>query len=193
MDRLALDDPRWNELATRDSVARNPSHREPRTPIVVTELAHLLARPTGIERFRELWPSLCSEGTAWSAAYAAVPHIVELARQLPPEQRVEHLFFVGLVVLCSCPDQGEAFEIKPYLEDSYRRALTEALALLAATLPYRHDASDTRYLLAAAAALKGHRKLSDVLAHLDCVCESCPKCGATVYPDELRQALDIHQ
>jgi hypothetical protein len=80
-----------------------------------------------------------------------------------------------------------------YLEDSYRRALIEALGLLAATLPCRHDASDTRYLLAAAAALKGHRKLGDVLAHLDCVCESCPRCGATVYPDELQQALDIHQ
>jgi len=43
----------------------------------------------------------------------------------------------------------------------------QALALLAETLTVPHDEATTRYLLAAAAALKGHPSLGDVLNDLD--------------------------
>jgi hypothetical protein len=64
----------------------------------------------------------------------------------------------------------------------------EALPLLAETLVWPHGPTETRYLLAAAAALMGHKKLADVLNHLDCICQECPKCGECVYPDELQAA-----
>ena len=50
---------------------------------------------------------------------------------------------------------------------AYRHALPQALALLAETLTVPHDEATTRYLLAAAAALKGHPSLGDVLNDLD--------------------------
>jgi hypothetical protein len=150
-------------------------------------LGKLLESPSDIRRFRALWPYLCSEGTAWAAAYAAVPYAVELARRLPPELRFEYLFFVGLVVTCSCPEQGESFELKPYLEDTCDRALDEALPLLAETLLCAHSGMETRYLLASAAALKGHPELADVLGSIECISAQCPRCGTIVFPDRLER------
>lgn len=186
---LPLDDPGWNELNHRGWSIGARYHLDPESPFVPDELAKLQENPSDIERFSQLWPYLCSEGTAWPAAYAAVPYIVELAKRLPPELRIEHLYFVGLVVMCTGPEQGESFEIKPYLMESYQRSLVEALPLLAETLVCKHDVSDTRDLLAAAAALKGHPKLGDVLLKLECISGQCPRCGEIVFPEDLQEAV----
>lgn len=189
MDKLPLNDPRWRDLNHRNWSHGKRSDSD--APFVPDELAELAKKPGDLGRFSDLWPWLCSEGTAWAAAYAAVPYAVEFAKRVQPKRRFEYLCFVGLVVICSCPDRGESFEIKPYLAKGYRRALAEALPLLAETLLARHDATETRYLLAAAAALKGHCKLAQVLDHLECTCGECPKCGESVYPDELQDALGL--
>jgi hypothetical protein len=188
MSLLPLDDPRWKELNHRGWTKGARYHLDPDAPFAPEELARLVENPGDIERFRAFWPYLCSEGTAWAASYAAVPYAVELARRLAPEQRSEYLCFVGYVVTCSCPDQGESFQITPYVVEEYHRALVQALPLLAETLVARHDVTETRYLLAAAAALKGHCKLAKVLESLDCICGECPNCGQCVYPPELEEA-----
>jgi hypothetical protein len=176
---LSLNDPRWSDLCTRNGGAA----------WVPKQLAALMERPDDLPTFQDLWPELCSEGTAWSSAYAAVPYLVELAKRVPPNKRLEYLYVVGLVVMCSCPECGESFAIHPYLEGSYQRALVETLPLLGEMLSERHDVTDTRYLLAAIAALKGHQKLGEVLNHLDCICCECPKCGEKfIYPEELQEA-----
>jgi hypothetical protein len=195
---LPLDDPRWRELDHRNWSHGKPSARVPDAPFVPDELAKLLNNPADLERFNDLWPWLCSEGTSWPAAYAAVPYAVDLARRLPPDKRFEYLYFVGLVAICSGPEQAESHSagsliatgwIKPYLIAGYRQALAAALPLLGETLAVHHGTDETRYLLAAAAALKGHCKLGEVLNHMDCICGECPKCGEQVYPDELQAAL----
>jgi hypothetical protein len=178
MKMLPLDDPRWPDLRSRNGDATWVAER----------LKALQQRPDDLAAFQDLWPWLCSEGTAWSGAYAAVPHVVTLAKRLPPIRRFEYLYFVGLVVMCSCTDSSESQEIKPYLRESYGRAVADALPLLAETLVCPHDATETRYVLAAAAALMGHTKLADVLNDLDCICQECPNCGECVYPDELQAA-----
>src|ERR1035441_10002389 len=97
---LPLDDPRWPDLDHRGWSARTLfSDRD--APFVPAELRHLLGNPTDRQRFTALWPYLCSEGTAWPVAYAAVPYLVEIARQLSPAERFEHVYVVGLVVMCS--------------------------------------------------------------------------------------------
>ncbi len=189
MDLFPLDDPRWKDLNHRNWSHGKRSHWSPDAPFVPDELARLVENPADLDRFRRLWPWLCSEGTTWAAAYAAVPYMVSLAKQLPPKRRFEYLCVVGLVVTHSCPEQGEPFEIKDYLVEGYRRALTEALPLIAETLISRHDVTETRYLLAAAAALKGHCKLAKVLQEMDCVCVECPKCGERICPEELQEAI----
>jgi hypothetical protein len=169
MHPLSLDDPRWRELQHRGGTI-------PETPDVPKELAWLLEHPEDQQRFNELWPDLCSEGTTWSAGYAAVPHVVEIARRLPPPLRTEHLLFVGFAAICERPDYGEGFQINEYLEPAYREALTQALPLLTDTLGCPHDEITTRYLLAALSALKGFRRLGAIIENLDASL-TCPKCN----------------
>jgi hypothetical protein len=203
---LSLDDPRWKELDHRGWSSGVRSSLDPDAPFVPDELAKLLDAPSDLERFGSLWPYLCSEGTAWDAAYAAVPYAVELARRLPPAQRFEYLYFAGLVVIRSGGvrfeylyfaglvvirsggvGQGSLSWVKPYLLEGYQRAVAEALPLLAETLVCPQDPTETRYLLAAAAAFKGNPELGEVLNELHSICGQCPRCGELVYPDEFQQ------
>jgi hypothetical protein len=186
---LSLGDPRWKDLNHRGWTSGARYHLDPGAPFVPDELARLLKDPTDIERFDLLWPYLCSEGTAWAAAYAVTPYAIELARHVPPDQRLNYLYFIGLVAMCSCPQEGESFAIKPYLAESYRRSLTEAILLIAELLVIPYGLTETRYLLAAIAALKGHVKLGRVLNYLDSICAQCPRCGEDVFPEELQDAV----
>lgn len=189
MDFLPLDDPRWKELDHRNWRGGKRSDWAPDAPYVPDELSELLKKPADLQRFSDLWPWLCSEGTTWAAAYAAVPYMVALAKHLPSQQRFEYLCVIGLVVTHACPEQGESFAIKDYLVEGYRKALSDALPLICETLASQHDVTKTRYLLAAVAALNGHCKLAEVLQDMDCVCGECSKCGERVYPDELQEAI----
>lgn len=190
MDMLPLDDSRWNDLNHRGWSHGKRSEWDRDAPFVPEELGRLVENPGDTARFNELWPYLCSEGTTWAAAYAAVPYAISLAKRLPAQERFDYLYFVGLVVMCSCRNAGDAFEIKPFLLQGYRQALSEALRMLAETIVSSHDGTQTRYLLAAVAALKGHPKLADVLNHMDCICGICPKCGEHVYPEELQEGAN---
>lgn len=186
MNLLPLNDPRWKELCHRNWSNGQPSAWAPDAPFVPNILAELVEHPAGTQLFSELWPWLCSEGTAWAASYATVPYAVDFARRVSPVQRLEYLLFVGLVAQCSCPQSGPSYEIKDYVAADYKEALQLAIPLLADTLPLAHDQTETRYILSAIAALKGHPKLADVLEHIDCIHGQCEQCGRSVYPDELQ-------
>ncbi len=128
MDLLPFDDPRWKELNHRNWSGGKRCEWTPDAPFVPLELSELVKEPGDIERFRNLWPWLCSEGTTYAAAYAVVPYMAAFAERLPPEQRFEYLSVIGLVDANSCPENGVAFEIKGYLEEGYRRGLARAAA-----------------------------------------------------------------
>jgi hypothetical protein len=189
MNLLPLDDPRWLDLEHRNWSQGQRSPWAPEAPFVPDELSKLCDEPDDLHRFNDLWPWLCSEGTAWEAAYAVVPYAAEFARRLPPERRFDYLLFIGLVEISSCTEQGEIPEIPPYLVEGYQAAKVRALRLLAETITCHHGAVETRELLATIAALKGHSSLGETLNHLDCVSGRCPRCGEEVYPGEL-QHLD---
>jgi len=187
---LPLDDPRWTELDHRNWRDGKPADWLPAAPFVPNELAMLVENPGDFERLHALWPHLCSEGTTWAAAFAAVPYFVDLAKRIPPERRVEYLVVVGMIVTDALPGHDRKFAIKDYLQDSYDRAIAQALPLIAETLATKQNVIDTCYLLSAVAVLQGHRKLAVVLQNLDCMCGRCPKCGEMVYPPQLKQAIE---
>lgn len=164
---LPLADPRWLDLDHRGWSAGRRSELDRETPFVPDELHHLLANPGDQQRFTSLWPYLCSEGTAWPAAYAAVPYLVEVARQLPPAERTDHVYVIGLIVMCSGPYGTTPAELPDDIATAYLHALPQALTLLTETLSTPHDLVMTQYLLAAAAALKGHVTLAHVLDELE--------------------------
>jgi hypothetical protein len=68
---LTLDDPRWPSLDHRGWSDGGRSGDDD-APFVPDELRYLQGNPTDRARFTALWPYLCSEDTAWPAAYAAV-------------------------------------------------------------------------------------------------------------------------
>jgi hypothetical protein len=189
MNLLPLDDPRWKKLEHRNWRDGKPSEWAPDAPFIPNELAKLIANPADIECFGDLWPWFCSEDTTYAAAYAVVPYLVHLAKQLPREQRSEYLCVIGLVVTHSNPTGDPCRELKDFLAESYYAALSEALPLTADTLCENHNLLDTRYLLATVAALKGHRRLANVLQDIGCMCGECPKCGEVIYPDELQEVI----
>lgn len=173
---LPLDDPRWRDLDHRGWSAGKASSYDPDAPFVPDELRHLLANPADRQRFTALWPYLCSEGTAWPAAYASVPYLAEIARQLSPAERFEHVYVVGLVVMCSGA-YGEVPDGLPAdVTAAYRHALPQALTLLAETLTTPHDEQTTQCLLAVTAALKGHPTLGGTIDSLGMVTR-CQNCG----------------
>jgi hypothetical protein len=163
---LPLDDPRWYELAHRNWVNGSRSG-EPDGPFVPEVLAKLYEAPDDAESFADVWPYLCSEGTTYAAAYAAIPHIVRLAASLPRERRTEYLIFVGLALTYSTPDAGEPYAVMPYLRADLERAKQEALPLTLDALEVAADELTVRYLLAAAAALLGHARLAEAIEWLD--------------------------
>jgi hypothetical protein len=168
---LTLEDPRWPSLDHRNWSKGQGG------PFVPDELRHLLAQPTDGERFDDLWPYLCSEGTAWPAAYAAAPHLVAIARGLPAAQREYYLYVIGLVAMCSGEYGQTPADLPDDIAEAYRQILPEALTLLAETLAAaEHDQITTRYLLAAVAALKGHSDYAEILNDLDVHAE-CQSCG----------------
>jgi hypothetical protein len=183
---MSLDDPRWPELGHRNwSPGQRPGD-DPSVPFVPEELRLLLGNPADHERFADLWPYLCSEDTPWPAAYAATPYLVELAGRLRPAERGDYLYVVGLIVMCSGTYEWAHPGLPADVAAAYRQALPRALTLLSEQLATAHDLMDTRYLLAAAAALKGHAELGKFLNDLDLYAE-CQACGAELLdlPDDV--------
>jgi hypothetical protein len=173
---LPLNDPRWLGLGHRNWSPGQRPEDDPGVPFVPEELRRLLEDPADHERFSDLWPYLCSEDTPWPAAYAAVPHLVELAGRLDPAERGDYLYVVGFVVMCSGSREWTPPGLPEDVAAAYRRALPRALSLLAEQLASAHELMDTRYLLAAAAALKGHAEFGKFLNDVDVHAE-CQACG----------------
>jgi len=105
-----------------------------------------------------------------------VPHLVAIAEGLRPADRDNYLYVVGYIVMCS----GDYGDVSTGLPDdiatAYREALPTALTLLTEQLATRQGLLGTRYFLAAAAALKGHIGLGELLNDLDFYAE-CQECG----------------
>jgi len=183
---LPLDDPRWPDLGHRNwSPGQRPGD-DPGVPFVPEELRRLLSDPADLGRFTDLWPYLCSEDTAWPAAYAAVPYLVELARRLRPARRGDYLYVVGYIVICSGPYGQTPPGLPEDIASAYRQALPEALSLITEQLATAQSLMDTRYHLAATAALKGFPELGEFLSNLEASLE-CQACGENIdgLPDGL--------
>ena len=162
---LGLDDPRWAELHTRNGGAA----------WVPAWLRHVVAQPHDLVRFNNDWPELSSEGTTWSAAYAAMPYLVQAAAQLPPAKRFDYAVVFGFIVrdqvMC---DPASPTGLRPYLAPAFRASIGPALRLAAEVLTVPQPGErELRYALMAVAALQGYRVLAGCIDRLDDA-ELCP-------------------
>lgn len=123
----------------------------------------------------EICGALCHQGTVYTATYAAVPHIVELANEVPIARQVPYWSFVAAVTTST--DAA-------WLSDDLRAAFDEALERAAAAVDRALQAgpateTDALYLLQAAAATRGWTVWARILYGLidGEVCPRCPACG----------------
>ncbi len=174
---LPLDSAHWDELSTRMGRAGS-SARE--------TLRSLESTPSRMDLFRELWPELCSEDRTYEAAFAAAPHLVTFAEDVPRQAGLEYLIVLGLIAT-------HADQVPEDLEPAYNEALARALTLALDRLTDGPIDHHLRYLLAAVTAFRGRTDLAGALGNLDAIQEPCPSCGTVVYPSELQRIVERDQ
>jgi hypothetical protein len=162
---LALDDPRWHEL----DHAYGPADNVP---------ALLLALERGEqELWDELVPSLCHQGSVYTASYAAVPHIVRIGAEESLGDQIMFWCFVGAVA-----DSRDAAPLPDDLRAAYEEALVRAEELtLACIVPGLDEATGLELLI----ALAGMRRLPAITEALRClrdetISTTCPRCGSNM-------------
>jgi hypothetical protein len=162
---LSLDDPRWAELNTRNGGAA----------WVPAWLRRLIAQPSDLGHFNDEWPALCSEGTTWSAAYAAMPYLVRAASEVQVSDRFDYAVVLGFIVRdrVQC-DTEDSMGLRPYLAYAFHASIPSALRLASEVLsvPLRGE-RELRHALMAVAALQGHQLLAECIDRLDDA-ETCP-------------------
>jgi hypothetical protein len=157
---ISLDDPRWSELAHAYGSAAD-------IPALLSALTSSTGRVQDYraEPWFSLWSSLCHQGDVYTASYAAVPHIVEIAMQA--RGPVHSGFFSLPAAIELARDEGRGPEIPIDLEKPYREALAKLIDCVAL---HRHEDWDEDMLLSAITAqavAKGHYEMGRALLNLD--------------------------
>ncbi len=157
---LALDDPYWHELEHAYGSASN-----------IPGLLQALAKSPGVksagtgEPWHSLWSSLCHQGTVYSASYAAVPHIVEIASNA--SWPIDFSFFALPTAIEIGRFNKTGSDVPSNLRSSYEEAVHELAACALHHRAQEWDLDMTCSIASALAAAKGHHQLADALINLD--------------------------
>ena len=161
---LSLTDPTWSKLQSTYGTGTR-----------VAELLSLAASGAPFDGwYHELFQELCHQYTVSEAAYAALPHLVNLARE-NREARKHLLVLAGsCYALSQVPD---TLPIPAGVGEEWHAAAREAIPLLTEVLSADGlSESDLRYLFFSLAAFHGHYSLALALEALDAESQ-CPNCG----------------
>src|ERR1700759_1430456 len=113
---LSLDDPNWRELRHAYGSAAD-----------IPDLLRAVARSTAPKRDHEdepwfsIWSSLCHQGDVYTASYAAVPHIVEIASTAKPP--IDFGFFALPAAIEIARRNGRGPDIPEQYEADYTQAV----------------------------------------------------------------------
>ena len=101
----------------------------------------------------ELWSSLCPKGATYSASYAAVPHLLRIAKLPTFRFRFDPLLLIASIELARLEHHGRL--IPEDLETDYKAAVAEAGELADAAVPHAWDDESWVAFKGSAAALRG--------------------------------------
>jgi hypothetical protein len=140
------------------------------------------ARDGDESAYGELYHQVCHQFSVGAVAYAAVPHLVQIARDADPRRRAQPLSIVGTVAAARAAHPTSAAPLREEWRAEYLAANAEALRLAAESLQRAGlEPADAQELVATVAALHG---LTDLAMHLFLqggVTElSCPVCGEVI-------------
>ncbi len=137
----------------------------------VPDLLRALATSTGPkndyrdEPWFSLWSSLCHQGDVYTASYAAVPHIVHIAKEA--KEPVDLSFFHLPTAIEVARQTGRGPDLPESFAGDYHRAIA---GLIENVYLRRSEAWDKPMLLSVAAAqavAKGHVDVAEALLNLD--------------------------
>ena len=155
---LPLDSKEWAKLTHAYGPATD-------TPRLIADLATYPDHATyKDEPYFSLWSSLCHQGDIYSASYAAVPHIVDLAERAT--HRISHDFILLPVCIEIARGTKRKAEIPTALVDSYNNAILK-LPGVAISFAKHTDGSWADVCSAAVAVSMGNYKLGKAILELN--------------------------
>lgn len=148
---IALDDPIWKTLNGGYRIAYDAS-------------VPLRALQAGEDVWAELWEELHHQGDVDTAAYAAVPQLVQIAPALP--QRDWN--FYGLLVTIEIQRHHlHNPDLPPWIIDDYQSAWSHVFTLALSDVAFTQDRNTLQMILAVIALAKGDYQLGAFLANID--------------------------
>jgi hypothetical protein len=133
------------------------------------------SRRSDEEPWHSLWSALCHQYDVYSGSIAALPHLVEIARERRPVDRKDALLLAGAIETYRHRPGGP--EVPRYLVVTYRAALSRAAALTVEALDLERDDDAYAGLLAALAAFQGRPRLAAGVNGMEprMICPECDK------------------
>jgi hypothetical protein len=148
---LALTDKRWQQLQGGYRVPYDAS-------------ASLMKLEAGQSVWHELWNELHHQGDVGEASYAAVPHLVRIAR----DEATRDWNLYGLVALIEIERHRKTNPPLPeWLRADYEAAWQSIALLALKDLASSKEAQTIQSALAVVALARGERKLGTLLCHFD--------------------------
>ncbi len=152
---LLFNDPRWNQLKSTYGTGAT----------VAQLLSSVIADAPLGDWYDTLFQELLHQYTLSQVAYAAVPHLVDIAKRRP-DARKHLMVLIGACYAHSSDPGGPV--VPSYLQQEWQSARTAALPLMLEVLEDSQlDEEEIRYLLSSLAALKGQNELSIAIEALD--------------------------
>ena len=156
---LNLDDPAWSRLedaygsasgipARLQALAKSPQQQGPQD-----------------EPWFGVWSGLCHQGDVYTASYAAVPHIVNIALTTPGP--IDFNFFLLPAAIEVAWLGGAGPDVPADLAADYSQAILDLVRVVAVHLNETWDSSTTRSVVAALAVAKGDTRLAAAIVNLD--------------------------
>ena len=111
----------------------------------------------------DIWETLCHQGSAYPASFAAIPHLVRIAQARSGSPRAECLVLVGAIA--ASPTRSELEAVPLDIREAYGAAIREAAEMAIDMLERTSlDFQTFVYLLKALAGLKGCAGLGQALS-----------------------------
>ncbi len=159
---INLDDPRWQQLTHAYGAADD----------VPAMLKNLQLDANDKVAWEEIWSALCHQDTVYGATYAAVPHLVKLAKASRTlKERAAIYQFVTYSFACS--KYPDATPCPSEFLDAFNEALKELEALIIEDLKRDWPPLDLRYAVAGLLYLKGDPAGGKLLYAYDTLCDEC--------------------
>ena len=156
---LSLESNHWSQLTHAYGVATD-------TPRLLAQLAEYPSKSDyRSEPYFSLWSSLCHQGDTYTAAYAAVPHIVALAEADPGRITYDYLLLPTSIEIARLTGQGP--DVPADLIESYAEAIKSMTRVVGRL--HVDDMDETLCLTcgAAVAVAAGNPTMSEAILELE--------------------------